>query len=130
VGLLFATDAKEAAAKLGAENNFAAAVKKAEAQKKMLIMVVVKKGCRWCDKLVNNTLEEPEVKKALDGYVTLIVDKDDSYPDDFKENFFPSIFYIDYDSKKSVYENVGYVGKKCFLNDLKESLKTRDALYN
>ena len=129
IGTLFATDAKEAAQKLGVENHFATAVKKAKTEKKMLVMVVVKEGCRWCDKLVYRTLEEPEVKEALNDYVTLIIDKDDTYPKDFKENFFPSIFYVDYASGKSVYENVGYVGKKCFLNDLRESLKTRDELY-
>jgi len=129
VGALFATDAKEAAGKLGVENNFATAMEKARAEKKMLVMVIVKEGCRWCDKLVYKTFEEPEVKEGLKNYVTLIIDKDDKYPKDFKENFFPSIFYIDYNSQKSVYENVGYVGKKCFLNDLRESLKTRDELY-
>ena len=129
IGTLFATDAKEAAAGMGAENHFATAMKKAESEKKMLVMVVVKEGCRWCDKLVYRTLSEPEVKESLKNYVTLIIDKDDDYPKDFKENFFPSIFYIDYSSGKSVYENVGYVGKKCFLNDLRESLKTRDELY-
>lgn len=129
IGTLLATDAKEAAEKLGVENDFATALKKAETEKKMLVMVIVKEGCRWCDKLVYKTLEEPEVKETLNDYVTLIIDKDDEYPSNFKENFFPSIFYIDYNSQKSVYENVGYIGKKCFLNDLKESLKTRDELY-
>ena len=129
VGTLFATDAKEAAEKLGVENNFAKAMEKARSDKKMLVMVIVKEGCRWCDKMVYKTLEEPDVKKALKNYVTLIIDKDDAYPKDFKENFFPSIFYIDYNSQKSVYGNVGYVGKKCFLNDLRESLEIRDELY-
>ena len=114
---------------MGAENHFETAIKKAKSEKKMLVMVIVKEGCRWCDKLVYKTLAEPEVKEALKGYVTLIIDKDADYPADFKENFFPSIFYIDYSTDKSVYENVGFVGKKCFLNDLKESLKTRDELY-
>ncbi|BAF71992.1 thioredoxin family protein [Sulfurovum sp. NBC37-1] len=129
IGTLFATDAKEAAEKLDVESNFATALKKARSEKKMLVMVIVKKGCRWCDKMVYGTLVEPEVKEALKNYVTLIVDKDDAYPNVFKEDFFPSIFYIDQNSQKNVYENVGYIGKKCFLNDLRESLKTRDELF-
>ena len=129
MGSLFATDAKEAAEKLGVENNFATALKKARSEKKMLVLVIVKKGCRWCDKMVYGTLVEPEVKEALKNYVTLIVDKDDTYPNIFKEGLFPSIFYIDQNSQKSVYENVGYTGKKIFLNDLKESLKMRDELH-
>jgi thioredoxin-related protein len=127
---LFATDAKEAAKNMGAENDFATAMNKAHNEKKMLVMVIVKENCRWCDKMVNRTMADSEVKEILKkNYVTLIIDRDDDFPSEFKENFFPSIFYIDYSSQKSIYENIGYVGKKCFLNDLNMSLKTRNELY-
>ena len=124
---LMATDAIEAAKKLGAENNYATAISKAEKEKKLLVMVVVKKDCRWCDKLIDKTLSEETVKSKLENYITLIVDKDDEFPSDFKENFFPSIFYIDYSTQKSVYSNVGFVGKPCFLNDLNGSLEIRNS---
>ena len=130
ISISFAGNAKESALKLGAENNYSTAIKKAKAEKKMLVMVIVKENCRWCDKLLNKTLTDPEVKKELKNYVTLIIDRDDKFPSDFKENFFPSIFYIDDKSEKSVYENIGFVGKKCFLNDLKISQKTREELCN
>jgi len=129
ISALFAANAKDAALKLGAENNYSAAIEKAKAEKKMLVMVIVKENCRWCDKLLNRTLIDPEVKEELKNYITLIIDKNDKFPNDFKENFFPSMFYIDYKSGKSVYENIGFVGKKCFLNDLRESQNTRDELY-
>jgi len=127
---LMATDALEAAKKLGAENNYATAIIKAEKEKKMLVLVTVKENCRWCEKLINKTFSDEIVKKVLENYIIVIVDKDDEFPSDFKENFYPSIFYIDYSTQKSVYANVGYVGKKCFLNDLKDSLKTRNTLYD
>ncbi len=123
---LMAIDAIDAAKKLGAENNYATAISKAEKEKKLLVMVVVKKDCRWCDKLIDKTLSEETVKSKLENYITLIVDKDDEFPSDFKENFFPSIFYIDYSTQKSVYSNVGFVGKPCFLNDLNGSLEIRN----
>ena len=126
---LMATDAIEAAKKLGAENNYATAISKAKKEKKLLVMVIVKENCRWCEKLINKTLSEETVKNKLENYITLIVDKDDDFPSDFKENFFPSIFYIDYSTQKSVYSNVGFVGKPCFLNDLNESLEIRNSLY-
>jgi len=126
---LFAADAKETAVKFGFESNFGSAIQKARSEKKMLVMVIVKENCRWCDKLLYRTFTDRDVKNELKNYIVLIVDKTDDFPDEFKENLFPSIFYIDYRSQKSVYENVGYVGKKCFLNDLRESLKTRNALY-
>ena len=124
--VLLAADAKEAAAYLGVENSFSTALEKAKAEKKMLVMVIVKTNCRWCDRLVKETLSESEVKEKLKNYVTVIVDRDDDFPNKFKEDFFPSIFYIDETSGGSVYENVGFVGKKCFLNDLNNSLHTRD----
>jgi len=126
---LWATDATEAAKRLGVESSYAEAIAKAKKEDKMLVMVIVKKHCRWCDKIVDRTLSDTQVKKELDSFVTLIVDKDAVYPADFKENFFPSIFFIDQKTEKSVYENVGYVGTKCFINDLHESLKTRNSLY-
>ena len=126
---LFATDALEAAKKLGVENQYEQALSKAQKENKMLVMVIVKENCRWCDKIVNRTLSNDKVRKELEKYVTVIVDKDDVFPTDFKENFFPSIFYIDAKTQKSVYENVGYVGTKCFLNDLHSAQQTKETLY-
>ena len=93
------------------------------------MMVIVKENCRWCEKLVNNTLSEEGVQKELENYITVIVDKDDTYPNQFTENFFPSIFYIDYTTQKSVYSNVGYVGKKCFLSDLHDAVSIHHQLF-
>ena len=125
-----ASGARDEAALIGAETNFDTALAKAKAQKKMLVMVVVKEHCRWCEKLVKRTMADPKVEEALKrDFITLIIDRYDSYPKAFREDFFPSIFYIDYATGQSVYENVGYVGKKCFLNDLEGAQKTRASLY-
>ena len=126
---LFAGNAKEEAALLGAENDFAAAMQKVKKEKKMLVMVIVKKNCHWCQKLIETTLSDREVKERLQNDVLLIVDKNDAYPDRFKVTLFPSIFYIDGSSQKSVYENVGYIDKTSFLSDLKDAYEKRDAFY-
>jgi len=127
---LTASDALEAAKRLGVESDYATAVERAQKEHKMLVMVIVKKHCRWCDKIIDKTLSDPLVKEKLEkDYITLVIDKDGAYPNDFKENFFPSIFYIDAATQKSVYENVGYVGAKCFMNDLEGALKTKKELY-
>ena len=130
VQVLFASNAKEDAIALGVENIFSVALEKAKSEKKMLIMVIVKKNCRWCDKLVKRTLSEAEVKEARKDYTLVIVDRNDDFPNQYKEDISPSIFYIDSMTQKTVYESVGYVGKKCFLNDLNESLATRNEYYN
>lgn len=129
--VLFAGNTKEAATALhpGKQNRYHAAIERAKVEKKMLVMVIVKENCPWCHKLLRKTLADTEVKKALENTIVLIVDKDASYPSAFKVTLFPSIFYIDYASETSVYENVGYVDTKEFLLDLRESIKTRDALY-
>jgi thioredoxin-related protein len=126
---LVASNALEEAKKLGAESDYATAIAKAQKEKKMLVMVIVKENCRWCEKLINKTLSEESVKKRLENYITVIVDKDAKFPSAFTENFFPSIFYIDHMTQKSVYSNVGYVGTKCFLNDLNSSEDIRKSLY-
>jgi len=129
LSVLFAVNAEEGAQSMGAENQYSAAIERAKAEKKMLVLVIVKENCRWCEKLLYGTLADTEVQKALKKSVVVVVDKDASYPNAFKVNLFPSIFYIDYASQKSVYENVGYVAKEDFLTDLRESIKTRNALY-
>jgi len=128
--ILIASSAPEAAQKLGVQNDYAKALEKAQKENKMLVMVIVKEHCRWCDKLINKTLSDASVKEKLKkDYVTLIIDKDAAYPKQFKENFFPSIFFIDSKTQKSVFEGVGYVGSKCFKNDLKSALETHRELY-
>jgi len=129
VQILFASNAKEDATLLEAENIFSVAMEKAKNEKKMLIMVIVKENCRWCDKLVKRTLAEAEVKEARKDYTLVIVDRNDHFPNQYKEDIFPSIFYIDAQTEKTVYESVGYVGKKCFMNDLNQSLATRNEYY-
>ncbi len=128
-GMLFAMNAQQAAKMLGVGNSYDQAIQKAKHEKKILVMVVVKEHCRWCEKLVNTTLKEPRVEKRLQDFITVVVDKDAAYPADFKEDFFPSVFYVDYNTEKSIYENVGYIGAKCFLNDLDGVEKTYESLY-
>jgi len=130
VGMLSAGNLQEAAGKLDAEMSYSDAVMKAEAEKKTIVMVIVKPHCRWCHRLVNETLNDPEVRKVLKNYILLIVGKSEHFPKAFSASLFPSIFYIDYCSKQSLYENVGYVGKEAFLNDLHESIRIRKALYS
>ena len=126
---LIASSALDEAKQLGVESDYATAIAKAQKEKKILVMVIVKENCRWCEKLVKNTLSEEGVQKELENYITVIVNKDDKYPNQFIENFFPSIFYIDYTTQKSVYSNVGYVGRKCFLNDLHDAFRIHKELF-
>jgi len=126
---LFASNALKEAQKLGAESDYATAISKAQKENKILVMVVVQENCRWCDKLINQTLSEASVKKELEDYVTLIVDHDGIYPNIFKEDLFPAIFYIDAKSQKSIYTGVGYVDYKGLLSNLAEASETQEFLF-
>ena len=126
---LFSANAKESAQFLNAENNYTAAIEKAKEENKVLVMVIVKEHCRWCDRLVKRTLADEKVKKPLEDFVMLVVDRNDVFPNQFKEDIFPSVFYVDPKSEKSIYSNVGFVGTKCFLNDLNSSLSTFHTLF-
>ena len=122
--ILMGSSAPEAAAKLGAENNYTKALCKAQKEQKLLLMVIVKEHCRWCDKLVNRTLSDPQVTSMLPkDYVLLIVDRFDEYPEAFESNFFPTIFFIDPKSQKSLYENLGYTKVPTFLEDMNATAK-------
>jgi thioredoxin-related protein len=126
---LFAGNALKEAQKLGAETDYATAISKAQKENKILVMVIVQENCRWCERLIDRTLSEASVKKELENYVTLIVDQGDTYPNIFKEDLFPAIFYIDAKSQKSIYTGVGYVDEKGFLSNLAESSETQEFLF-
>lgn len=126
---LYATNALREAQKLGAETDYATAIAKAQQENKILVMVTVREGCRWCDRLVQKTLTQRRVKQTLKNYVTLIIDKDSAYPNIFKEDLFPSIFYIDAKSQKSIYTRVGYVDRESLLNDLSEASQIQKDLF-
>lgn len=127
--LLVANEAKDEAWQVGAMDSYPAAIAKAKKEKKILVMVVVKEHCQWCHKLVEETLSDDLVQKKLQNFVTLIIDKDDIYPSEFKEDFSPALFFVDYATEKSMYENIGYVNVKTFLNDLEGAEQIRKSLY-
>ena len=127
--ILFAMNAEEAAKRLGVENRYDVAIQKAKREKKIVVMVVVKNHCQWCEKLINKTLGNTQVRRYLQNFVTVIVDKNAKYPSDFKENFFPSLFFIDWQTQKSVYENIGYVNTKDFLDNLNTAVNIWETLY-
>ena len=127
--LLFAMDATQAAQRIQAETHYSIAIKKATEEKKIVVMVMVKEHCRWCQKLIKHTLLTPAVQARLKDFITLIVDKEGDYPTRFKADFFPSIVFIDYHTQKSIYEQIGYINSIHFLEELQEIEQTYHSLY-
>ena len=115
---LLAISAQDAAWVLNAQTDLTKAFKLAKAENKMLLLVVVKDDCNWCEKMVYDTLKDKNIQESLTNTVTVIVDVSEKLPDTFKVTRTPAIFFIDAKTKKSVLENVGYIKKGGFLIDI------------
>jgi len=115
---LMAISAQDAAWVLNAQTDLTKALQKANAEKKMVLLVVVKDDCNWCEKMIHETLKDKDIQDNLSNTVTVIVDVNGKLPNDFKVTKTPAIFFIDAETKKSILENVGYVKKGAFLIDI------------
>lgn len=115
---LMAINAKDAAWILDAQTDLTKALEKAKSEKKMVLLVVVKDGCSWCEKMVYETLKDKNIQENLENSVTVIVDINGKLPNDFKASRTPAMFFIDAKKEKSVLENFGYVKKGAFLIDI------------
>ena len=116
---LMAVDAESAAMELDYQDNYKSALAKAKKENKNLMLVVVQDPCPYCGKLVDNTLSDPEVKKALEGYVGVIVDKKGEMPSQFHTSMVPMTFFINPKTEKASWESLGYAKKPRFLDDIK-----------
>ena len=106
---LMATTAKEYAPTLNALTDLNKAYTKAKSENKtMILLLVVKDGCHWCEKMVELTLQDKAVKDALSDTVIVLCDADSDLAKKFNALQTPSMVFIDVKTKKSVYEQVGY----------------------
>ena len=115
---LMAISAQEAAWVLDAQTDLTKALQKAKAENKMVLLVVVKDDCNWCEKMVHETLKDKDIQENLSNMVTVIVDIHGKLPNDFKVIKTPAMFFIDPKNGKSVFKNIGYVKKGAFLIDI------------
>ena len=117
---LMAITAQDAAWVLDAQTDLNKAYEIAKAKKKKLVLLlVVKDGCEWCEKMVFDTLKDKNIQENLADMITVVVDRDDKQlPAEFKAKVTPAIFFIDVRRKKSVLENVGYIKKGGFFIDI------------
>ena len=116
---LMASDAQREAEGLNAHNNFSEAIEEAQKEHKMLFLLVVTNHCRWCQRMVYKTLIDERVHAELQSAtVLLVLDKNDVMPYEFKSEIYPSTYFINPKTQKSVWGNVGYVTQEVFLKDL------------
>lgn len=116
---LFAANAKDAAFALDFEDNYKVALEKAKKENKPLMLVVVQDPCPYCDRLVENTLEDANVKKELEGFVSVIIDKKGAFPEEFKGTPVPMTYFINPGIEKDTYKNLGFLDAEDFTKLLK-----------
>ncbi len=122
---LFGANAEDAAFTLGYEEVYKTALAKAKKENKILMMVIVKEPCPYCDALVERTLDTPEVKAKLKDFVPLIIDIHESYPKDMKPPFTPMTNFINPVDSDVVWEVPGYSKKADFLDAMDEAKKMK-----
>ena len=93
----------------------------------MLLLLVVKDNCSWCEKMVHETLNDQSIRYELTDMVTVVVDISEKLPDAYKVTNTPAIFFIDAKKEQSVWETVGFMKKGAFLIDIISAKERFDA---
>jgi len=123
--ILFGSNAKDAAFMLDYKEVYKVALDEAKKEHKVLMMVIVKEPCPYCDKLVENTLDSKSIKAKLKNFVPLIISYDDSYPDEFRPPFRPMTLFINPDDSSVLKRLAGYRDVEVF----KDAMNTAEKKY-
>ena len=117
---LFGKSYTEFAAKMNYETNYETALKKAKAEKKDIMFVVVANFCPWCQKLEKLVLSKDKYNKPIHKkYIPLILNREEGkFPKKFETPFIPTVYFVDYktgDIKKKV---IGYNNRQDLKNEI------------
>lgn len=118
---LLAALAQDAAFVLDFHEEYETALAQAKKENKLLMLVIVQDPCPYCDRLVHDTLSDPKVKKALEAFISVVVDKHSQLPSAFTTDIAPMTFFIDPKNEEGLWESIGYVSAEQFLDDIKEA---------
>ena len=116
----------EFASEVSYERDYEIALKKAKAENKVLMLVLVGDYCPWCKKFERKTLNSSEVRAEVQkNFVALVLDKykdKGSYPKEFYAPVIPAVYFISPKSEKSLLETVAYMKKVEFLDNADDAL--------
>jgi len=106
------------------EKDLSTAFSKAKSENKIVMVMAVSQGCRWCKKMKKETLSNPEIAKKLEKYVLVMADRETENEKKQLPPFkhVPIIFFMTHE--KETLDNLrGYFSPKDFLeylNDFEE----------
>lgn len=122
--VVFADGYRDFATAMSYETNYETALKRAKAENKNLMVLMVTNYCPWCSKFEKRTLMDANIDKTIKAkYIPLIINKDEkNFPPFLNVPVVPTTFFIDPSSEESFHESVGFSNKIDFAN-LLEALK-------
>jgi len=101
------------------EKNLDSAFKKAQKEHKLVMVMAVSKGCKWCEKMKKNTLSNKKVAKRLKNYILVMADREQQSEREQLPPFkhVPVIFFMTH--KRESLDNIrGYFEAEDFLDYL------------
>ncbi len=100
--------------------NYDSALEEAKESKKYIFLIVTEQYCQWCEKLIDEVLQDREVGiKLIKNYIPIVVDRtSDYYPSNIGVTGTPSVFIINPYSEKIIDTIVGYKNRDFYLNKL------------
>ncbi|MCF6200965.1 MAG: DUF255 domain-containing protein [Hydrogenimonas sp.] len=107
------------------EGSYESALKRAKEQGKPMLILVVSEHCRWCHKLEEETLADPNVENFINRrFVPLLLDREkDSYPSFIKARAVPTTIYLTPDEKMLIKPVEGYWDPLDYMSDLKLAVR-------
>jgi len=114
--------------KLEWTHSYKEAQKRAINENKVILLLITTKGCRWCRKLENTTLQDDEVTASIGAdFIPLHLTRDiDDYPTGLKAKMVPASFFLYHDGKQVMRSVAGYWPAEDYLSildDVKRKIK-------
>ncbi|MBU0631787.1 thioredoxin family protein [bacterium] len=118
---LYANEASVAAKKLGYINSFDEGIAKAKKEHKMMMLVLVRDGCPWCKRLENDTLSDSFITDETKNFVNVLIDRNAKMPDYYRTPIVPVVYFVNPNTKESMFETAGYRDVREFLDDIESA---------
>lgn len=124
--LVYAAHIDEFASEVNYLRDYDLAIKTAQEQKKVVMLVVVGDYCPWCKKFERKTLMSSEViAKTNKEFVAVVIDKykdKGKYPEAFFAPLIPAVFFIEPQEQRPLLETVAYIKKDEFMESMDDAL--------
>lgn len=99
------------------EKDYASALKRAQAEKKPMLVMMTATWCGWCKKLEHDTLSDPWVRHFLSGFVLVKAFEDKDVEKKYGCGGYPTLVFTDSEGKL-IHKTVGYEERLSFSTEV------------